>query len=79
MDSDFYFSINSAMIKTRRGRKLISEIPKELILTETDFPYINNSSIDKVQEYLSTTWNISKDKVDGIIDSNFKKLLNTIR
>ncbi len=36
----FYFSVNSAMVKSKSGRKLITNIPLERILTESDGPFI---------------------------------------
>ncbi len=79
VNSGYYFSINSAMIQSENGRKIIAEIPKELILTETDFPYIEKGKISDVHIYLSNLWNISTEEVDQIIDSNFKKNLRRIK
>ena len=79
VSSGFYFSVNSAMVQSDSGKKIIAEIPKELILTETDFPYINNCNIPQVHEYLSELWKVSVLDVDNIINSNFKKLVNKIR
>ena len=75
IESGYYFSINSAMVNFENGKKIISKIPKELILTETDFPYIENSSINIVHNYLSEVWSISKLEVEQIIDSNFRQIL----
>ena len=75
----FYFSVNSAMVQSDNGKKIIAEVPKELILTETDAPYINNSNILQVHEYLSELWKISVLEVDNIINANFKKIVNKIR
>ncbi len=78
-NSGFFFSINSAMIKSDNGRKIIAEVPKELVLTETDFPYIENSSITNIYNYLSELWGLSNIEVEKTIDSNFKNLINRIR
>ncbi|MDR1679918.1 MAG: TatD family hydrolase [Prevotellaceae bacterium] len=77
-NSGFFFSINSAMIQSDNGKKIIAEIPKELILTETDFPYINNNDIENVHIYLSKLWNISIENVEQIIHNNFKNLIERI-
>ena len=79
IDSNFFFSINSAMCESDNGKRIIAEIPKGLVLTETDFPFINNSSIPLVHKYLSELWNISVLEVDSVINSNFKKLINKIQ
>jgi len=73
----YYFSINSAMTLSENGRKIISKIPKDLILTETDSPYIENSNIKIVHTYLSNIWNVSEVEVDQKIASNFKKIIST--
>jgi TatD DNase family protein len=77
-DVGFFFSVNSAMIYSENGRKIISRIPKELILTETDFPFIENSSIINTYSYLSNLWNLSESEVEQIIDGNFRRLINHI-
>lgn len=38
-----YFSINTAMLNSQRGRELVAELPTDRILTETDGPF---TSID---------------------------------
>ena len=79
VDSGFFFSINSAMIHSDNGKKIIAQIPKELILTETDFPYIENSNIYDVYNYLADLWDISIENVEQIIDSNLKRIIQRIR
>lgn len=79
VSNNYYFSINSAMINSENGKKIISQIPRELILTETDNPYIENSNINFVFKYLSSTWEISENEVESTIDENFKRLLLKIK
>lgn len=43
IESGYFFSINTAMIKSKNGKKIINQIPKEFILTETDGPYIRHN------------------------------------
>lgn len=78
-DAGYYFSVNSAMIQSENGRKIIEKIPKELILTETDAPFIENSSINKTIEYLSQAWMIAPPDVEAIVRENFNRLLLRIR
>jgi|Deesub1362A_J573_1020465.scaffolds.fasta_scaffold02489_4 TatD DNase family protein len=42
VDNGFYFSINSAMIKSEKGKSIIRTIPLQRILLETDGPFIQN-------------------------------------
>lgn len=79
VNSGFFFSINSAMIQSDNGKKIIAEIPKELILTETDFPYIDNSNIADIHMHLSNLWNISIENVEKIINSNLKRIVRRIK
>lgn len=84
-DAGFYFSINPAMAKSKSGQKIISKIPKEKILTETDGPFINKGSepllpgeIEEVLIYLSEIWKIEILDVQNIINMNFKKLIGNL-
>lgn len=79
VEEGYYFSVNSAMVNSENGRKIIDSIPRELILTETDFPFIPNSNTLTVHNYLSSLWNISVIEVNTIINSNFNRLLHQIR
>lgn len=79
VNSGFFFSINSAMIQSDNGKKIIAEIPRELILTETDYPYIDNSNIADVHTYLSNLWNVSTENVEQIINSNLKRIIQRIK
>lgn len=79
INSGFYFSINSAMIQSNNGKKIISEIPKELVLSETDFPFISNSNISDVHLFLSKLWNITEAESEKIIADNFNRLLKKIK
>jgi len=79
VSNKYYFSINSAMIYSESGKKIISQIPRELILTETDNPYIENSNINSIFKYLSNIWEISENEVESTIDENFKRLLSKIK
>lgn len=35
-----YISVNPAMVRSERGRTLISEVPRDRVLTETDGPFV---------------------------------------
>ena len=39
VENGSYFSVNSQMVKTNKGQKLIRNIPAEKILLETDAPF----------------------------------------
>lgn len=70
VNEGYFFSINGAMIASENGKKIISAIPKDRILTETDAPYNIKTSVGEVLEYL----NIGEDT----IENNFKCLLSNL-
>ena len=78
VSAGFFFSINSSMIQSDNGRKIIAEIPRNLILTETDFPFIENGNITDIHCFLSQLWGISTLEVNDIINSNFKKMIGQL-
>jgi TatD DNase family protein len=75
INAGFFFSINSAMIQSDNGKKIVAEIPKELILTETDYPFIESNNISCIYQHLAQLWKDPILKVEQIIDSNFRQIL----
>jgi len=74
----YYFSINEAMTLSCHGRGIISAIPKDRILTESDAPYNKRSNIIQVILYLSRLWSLTCDEVNAVIECNFKRLINRL-
>lgn len=82
----YYFSINPAMTKSMSGRKIISKIPKQFVLTETDGPFIDENNlpikpgqVQTVVSFLSNEWKSSKEEVKQIIWSNFQNIVNRLK
>jgi len=80
----YHFSVNTAMIKSASGQKIISRIPKESILTESDGPFIkqNNrivesSDISIVIDYLNRVF--KSNQIENQIVKNYMKLVQKIR
>ena len=71
IERGYYFSINEAMTQSVNGRKIISAIPRDRILTESDAPYNTKTSIESVLLYM----NMSENE----IHSNFKALLKGLQ
>jgi len=76
-----YFSVNPLMLKSKKGKDLVSRIPSELILPESDGPFatLNGKPIMPWEAMdicsdLSTIWNISITDSKNLIICNFKKL-----
>lgn len=81
-----FFSVNPAMVASKKGRNIISRIPKERMLTETDGPYtsIDNRQVEPhdvnaVLRYLQELWKMPINEVAKIIDNNFMKIINEAR
>jgi TatD DNase family protein len=82
----FYFSINPAMIRSKSGQKIIQAIPQELVLTESDGPFVEVGGraatprdVTLVTNYLSQAWAIEASKVEGIINQNFFRLIQGLK
>ena len=80
-----YFSINSAMLKSRHGRQLLEQVPREKILLESDAPYLQTpsqqvmSSLFAVVQSLSLRWNMSVEDAIGQLEHNAQNALKNIR
>lgn len=84
--SGYYFSINSAMIKSKSAREIIKRIPVNNILPESDGPFIKVQSRPSeprdnilVYKYFSSIWNKSLKESEIIVSMNFQRLLSNIK
>lgn len=85
IDNGYFCSVNTAMIKNKSGQKIISEIPINKILTETDSPYILNNGVPTKPEdvrlvikYLSFYYKKSEQEMIKQVYDNFKELIKNI-
>lgn len=79
IDSGYYISINSSMINSVKMQSIINRIPLGNILTESDSPFIKNSNISEVINYIALNRETSYYEVDKIIKANFNKLISNLR
>jgi TatD DNase family protein len=84
--SGYYFSVNTAMIISENGQKIIKKIPTDKILTESDGPFIETNGrpakpndVILVQKYLSTLWDMPLSDVSDQIRNNFQKIISLIK
>lgn len=77
-----FFSINTAMTRTQKGRLLIKELPLERLLTETDGPFIKRSNksiyptdINSVICDIANLKNLSYKDTANLVIRNLKNLL----
>lgn len=81
-----YFSVNPAMLHSINGCKIIAKIPPEILLTETDGPFVKiedkivtSKNITLVQKHLCSVWNCTYESVERQIKENFNPLLLPIK
>lgn len=77
-----YCSINTSMIKSQNGQKIINHIPKNHILTETDGPFIKinkkpvvPTDVCYIHDYLSELWEDDLPQVKIYLKKNFVRYL----
>lgn len=76
-----WFSVGPAMLAGQRGRSLITHMPRERVVTETDGPFahVDGKSImpwnveDAIRD-LGLIWNLSAALVQQVVGNNFRKL-----
>ena len=78
----YYFSVNYSMTQTANGKKIISQIPQNRILTESDGPFVlidrkksTPFNIKDTISQLANLFNISTEQTRTLIYDNFKTLL----
>jgi TatD DNase family protein len=82
IDRGCYFSINEAMLETTIGKRLLCDIPKERILTETDGPFIRRGEepispgeVHKTVDMMATILEIPAEDIRRQILSNLRSLI----
>src|SRR5205807_134857 len=82
IDLGCYFSINAAMMRSESGRDLITTIPADRLLTETDAPFtrVNNcptapSDVKATVEALATLRNQTTEDMKHTVQLTLRSLL----
>jgi TatD DNase family protein len=82
LDAGFSFSINPAMTRTVKGRKLIDRIPRERVLVETDGPYVKVGiniaeprDVWVVINDLAAAWSLTPSEAARLIEGNLRQLV----
>ena len=77
-----YFSVNPAMVVSDRGKRIISLIPPDRLLTESDGPHVKIAekaasprSMRNLEESITHILGLSATQVSSQIAHNFAKLL----
>jgi TatD DNase family protein len=76
-----WFSVGPAMLAGEKGRQLVSQMPRDRILTETDGPFavldnrmLSPWDVDQALAALASIWVRDKDDVETIINENLSRL-----
>ena len=84
ISSGFFFSVNSAMLRSEAGRALVLQMPRERVLTETDGPFVQEgaapaipSSVKNTVRSLAELWEVSPKDAQAAILDNFRLVLAT--
>jgi TatD DNase family protein len=83
IENGCYFSVNYAMLNSDSGRKIISNIPVNRILIETDSPFTfmngqiyKPSEIGKIAEEIAKKRNTEVENMQIILWNNFSRLIS---
>lgn len=86
IDCGYYFSVNPAMITSKSGQIIISNIPSNLLMTETDAPYTTifnrhtkSDDVKYVIKYIAQIYKKTEIEIEKMIYNNFQTMINTIR
>jgi TatD DNase family protein len=80
-----WFSVGPAMLRSAKGRELVSHMPRERVLTETDGPFaqergrpLNPSDVRLALPQLSKLWSVDNAEADALMKENLKVLLSRV-
>ena len=81
--SGFLFSVNSAMLRSKKGVEIIRRIPRDRILTETDGPFVKGSAgvakpmeMPSIVEALARLWSVEAQIAAGVVRLTFQRCLD---
>lgn len=82
IDAGLMFSINSAMLNSQSGRRLVSAMPRDRVLTESDGPFVGPKASPESPSSMSNTigalgrlWGIEPEAARRTVAANFRTLL----
>ena len=80
-----YLSMNTAMVTTQKGRSLLSFVPRDRILTETDGPYVKIGGrpakpcdIGVVLSGIADVWGVPVEEVETQVADNYTHLCDVL-
>jgi len=80
-----YFSVNSAMISSKKGQHIINRVPKGQLLTETDGPFVTigrrpalPADVLVIHKWLAVDWKESIRNVGEKLNQNLAEYLGRL-
>lgn len=77
-----WFSVNPAMLRSKRGLELVRQMPKKRVLTETDGPFVQVEGrasrppdCEKALAALGTLWGLPVSDVTRCVADNFRTVI----
>lgn len=77
-----WFSVGPAMMRTKKGRRLLEGMPPDRVLTESDGPFAQDQGrpvvpwgLDGAIRVLGEVWTLSEDDVQDQLEHNLRSLL----
>jgi TatD DNase family protein len=81
-----FFSVNPAMLMSKKGRDLIERIPSERVLSESDGPFINvrgraiiPADIRLVEDGLAKLWGGTAASARSTVANNFRRMMEPVK
>jgi TatD DNase family protein len=78
----WFFSVNLAMTRSQSGKTLISRLPRDRVLTESDGPILLSegrrggpADVVSVVEYLGAAWGVGREEAREQVLHNFERCL----
>jgi TatD DNase family protein len=82
VEAGAFFSVNAPMARSKRGHRLIQEIPRTRMLTESDGPFVEQrgrpaspSSVAETVGLIGDIWGVEPEEAQNIVFGNFRNLL----
>jgi len=77
LDAGFWFSVNPAMLASKNGRRIIAELPRDRVLTETDGPYTRHlgrpaapHDLPDLITQLASFWRVDREETRALVFAN---------
>jgi len=81
-----WFSVGPAMLRSKNGRGLVADMPRDRVLTETDGPFAKRvkrplmpTDVREAIVDLAQQWSVTEAEVDAQLNNNLKELLSRVR